>query len=167
MDKHYLDVTPEMERNHKLFGYVLTETLLDGDNSKAKIAEKLKVGLDAVDDLLIGNFNTGVGRCSDPYNGKFARSNTPCTRFVACFRCPNQVILESDLYRLFSFYWLLVKERSFIGRRKWKNLYSWVVKVIEKEIEPHFKGESVNQAKQEALNNPHPMWRTRSNLEAI
>lgn len=168
MDKHYLDVTPEMERGHKLFGHVLTETLLGKPDNKQRIADKLSVDIANVDDLLIGNFNTGVGRCSDPYDGKFARGGKgPCTRFVACFRCPNQVILESDLYRLFSFYWLLVKERNFIGRKKWKKLYAWIIKVVEQEIEPAFDWDKVKQAKDKAYLEPHPMWRERKGLEVI
>lgn len=168
MNKHYLDITPEMEKNHKLFGHVLTETLLnDPESTQEAIAKKLDIGVEQVKGMLIGNFNTGVGRCSDPYNGKFAKDGAVCTRFVACFRCPNQVVLESDLYRLFSFYWLLIKERSFIGRKKWKKLYSWVIKVIEKEIEPLFDIIIVETAKNNAKSKPHPMWVDRFSLGAI
>lgn len=165
MDKHYLDVTPEMERDHKLFGHVLTETLLGRDNLETELADKLNVPVDKVDDMMIGKFNTGVGRCSDPTNGEYAPKNgEACTRFAACFKCPNQIILESDLHRLFSFYWLLLKERSFIGRKKWKKLYAWIIKVIDQDVGSVFSEDIITSAKASAKSKPHPMWLDRTML---
>lgn len=168
MNKHYLDVTPVMERDHKLFGHVLTETLLGRDNLEAELADKLNVPVDKVGDMMIGKFNTGVGRCSDPNNGKYAPINgEACNRFAACFKCPNQVILESDLHRLYSFYWLLVKERSFIGRKKWKKLYAWIIKVIDQDIGSAFNEDIIASAKARAKSKPHPMWLDRTMLLGV
>ena len=170
MNQSYLEVTPEMEKNHKYFGYVLTESLL-GKPDKGiteKISHLLNIDIDKANSVLIGEFNTGVARCSDPYDGVYAKGNgKACTRFVACFKCPNQVVIESDLHRLFSFYWLIRKERGFIGRKQWKKLYSWVIKVIENEIEPAFDKLVVDKAKESAFNTPNPMWLSRNSLEAI
>lgn len=170
MNHSYLDITPEMEKNHKYFGYVLTESLLG--NSKeaitAKVSHLLNIDNDKANSILIGDFNTGVGRCSDPYDGQYSKGNgKACTRFIACFKCPNQVIIESDLHRLFSFYWLIKKERGFIGRKKWKKLYSWVIKVIEKEIEPAFDNAIIDSAKLSAFKEPNLMWLLRDSLEVI
>lgn len=170
MNQSYLEVTPEMEKKHKYFGYVLTDSLL-GESEKDitdKISRLLDINIDKAKSVLIGDFNTGVGRCSDPYEGAYSKGNgKACTRFVACFKCPNQVVIESDLHRLFSFYWLIRKERGFIGRKQWKKLYSWVIKVIENEIEPAFDKLVVDKAKESAFNVPNPMWSSRNSLEAI
>jgi len=171
LNTHYLDVTPEMERNHKYLGHVITQTLTGNkfdDQFKSSLSSALEIDVDSVNKILIGDFNTGVGRCSDPYTGRYSSSDdSACTRFLACFKCPNQVVLESDLHRLFSFYWLLVKERGFIGRRKWKKTYSWVIRVIEKEIEPIFCNDLVSEIKGRAKVQPHPMWVERMSLIAI
>ncbi len=170
MDQNYLEITPEMEKKHKYFGYVLTDSLL-GESEKDisdKISRLLDINIDKAKSVLIGDFNTGVGRCSDPYEGAYSKGNgKACTRFVACFKCPNQVVIESDLHRLFSFYWLIRKERGFIGRKQWKKLYSWVIKVIENEIEPAFDKLVVDKAKESAFKTPNPMWSSRYSLEAI
>ena len=168
MDGHYLDVTPEMERDHKLFGHVLTQTLLGRANMEAELAAKLNVPVDKVGDIMIGRFNTGVGRCSDPTNGKYApKSGEACTRFAACFKCPNQVILESDLHRLYSFYWLLVKERNCVGRKKWKKLYAWIIRVIDRDVGSAFCEDVIDSAKASAKSKPHPMWRDRTMLLGV
>lgn len=169
LDKHYIDVMPNMEKQHKLFGHVLTETLLNTTgNIKQALADKLNVTPAKVNELLIGNFNTSVGRCSDPINGKFAKGDgVACSRFTRCFICPNQVILATDLYRLFSFYWLIKDENAYIGREKWKKLYGTIIHIIENEVSATFSEDIVSHAKVKARANPHPAWKTRVMLERI
>ena len=169
LNKHYLDVTPEMEKRHKMFGYVLTESLLNTDGDiELKLSKILNILPEKVNDLLIGNFNTTVSRCSDPIGGKFSNGDgTPCCRFTRCFTCPNQVIIESDLYRLFSFYWLILREKGFIGKRKWKTLYSDIINVIDTEVSESFDEEVIKNAKEEARIKPHPAWRSRCMLERL
>lgn len=168
-DSHYLAVTPEMERNHKFVGRVL-EGIMTGEvndqSFRDDLSAKLSMEPEKVDLLLGGALNTGVARCSDPINGRFAPRNgsTNCQRFLHCFRCPNQVVLESDLYRLFSFYWLLIKERGLLGKSKWKAVYAWVIRVIDNDIAPRFDPAIVDRERQRALNSPHPMWRDRALL---
>ncbi|HFD3581258.1 hypothetical protein [Vibrio parahaemolyticus] len=167
LDRHYLEVTPQMEKQHKLFGHVLTESLLSTTGDlEARLARKLNVSEDQVKQLLIGNFNTKVARCSDPENGKFAKgSGVACSRFMKCFTCPNQVVLESDLYRLFSFYWLVRDENEYISRKKWKELYSSIIQIIDTDICKQFDEKVVSAAKEKARNKPHPAWCSRVLLE--
>ncbi|BEU21244.1 integrase [Paraburkholderia sp. 22B1P] len=169
-DTHYLAVTPDMLRNHHFLGRCL-EIELRGTSKDAstlnRLARDMKIGVDEARDLLSGASNTGVGRCSSPLNGRYAPrdGHTACSAFLHCFRCPNQVIMESDLYRLYSFYWLLVKERTLLGRNRWQKVYGWVVREIDQSIAPRFAAAIVKQAKESAYADPHPMWRDRSMLQ--
>jgi hypothetical protein len=72
--------------------------------------------------------------------------------------------MESDLYRMYSFYWLLVKERNLIGRSQWQKVYGWVIREIDPVIAPRFPAAVMKQAKEKAFVEPHPMWRDRSML---
>ncbi len=165
-DTHYLDVTPEMIRNHRFVGMCLEFDLRGKTNDAetiAKLANKMSVSSKEAKRILQGEYNTGVGRCSSPVSGKFSPQNgiTPCTAFLHCFRCPNQVIMESDLHRLFSFYWLLIKERNLIKRNQWHKFYSWVLREIDQVISPKFPQDVVTHVREEARLNPHPMWQNR------
>jgi hypothetical protein len=168
-DTHYLSVTPEMERNHKFVGHILVATVT-GNAATPEFITSLSIQLGvsetAATEIVSGRSNTGVGRCSDYLNGRFAPRNgvDVCTHFLHCFRCPNQVVMESDLHRLFSFYWLLLKERTLLGRNQWKKVYSWVIRVIDGEISSRFDRSRIDQAKQEARDHPHPMWCDRAML---
>ncbi len=168
-DSHYLAVTPEMERNHKFVGRVL-EGIMTGQVHdqvfRDDLSIKLSMAPEKIDLLLSGALNTGVARCSDPINGRFAPKNgsVNCQRFLHCFRCPNQVVIESDLYRLFSFYWLLIKERGLLGKSRWKSVYAWVIRVIDNDISPRFDPSVVEREKLRAFEKPHPMWRDRALL---
>ncbi|QYG06811.1 integrase [Janthinobacterium sp. PAMC25594] len=168
-DSHYLAVTPEMERNHKFLGLVLHATLdgtVESTDFTETFAKQMKVPIERAVQILHGDANTGVGRCTDHMHGRFSPRNgrDVCTRFLHCFRCPNQVVMESDLHRLFSFYWLLLKERRILGRTRWKNVYSWVIREIDNSIVPNFPHSTVAREKERARTSPHPMWRDRSML---
>jgi len=43
------------------------------------------------------------------------------------------------MHRLFSFYWLVWRERDVVGSEKWKALFGWVVRVIDRDITPSLK----------------------------
>jgi hypothetical protein len=168
-DSHYLAVTPEMERNHKFVGLCLETKLRgtqDDPGALLKLADEMRVSVDEVRRVLSGEHNTGVGRCSSPFYGKFAPQTGEryCTAFLHCFRCPNQVIMESDLHRLFSFYWLLIKERNLLGRNRWHKAYGWVIREIDRVISARFRVDIVRAARTTAQRDPHPMWRERSIL---
>jgi hypothetical protein len=169
-DTHYLAVTPEMMRNHHFLGRCL-EVELRGTSKDvatlARLAKDMGIEVDEAKRLVSGGSNTGVGRCSSPLHGRYAPKDghTPCSAFLHCFRCPNQVIMESDLYRMYSFYWLLVKERNLLGRNRWQKAYGWVVREIDRVITPHFTASIVKQAKDKAFADPHPMWRDRTMIQ--
>ena len=168
-DTHYLAITPEMIQNHRFVGKCLEIDLrgkTDDPSVIAKLANEMQVSIDEMKCILSGKNNTGVGRCSSPFYGKFApkTGDKACTAFLYCFRCPNQVVMENDLYRLFSFYWLLIKERNILVRNQWHKVYGWVIREIDQVISPRFSPEMVQQAREEAHRNPHPMWRERSML---
>jgi len=168
-DAYYLEVTPEMEHKHKFTGLCLEATLRGKENdqeTKLRIASVLKVTVEEVERVLNGKNNTGVGRCTSPFHGAYAPKDgkNACTNFLYCFQCPNQVVMESDLYRLFSFYWLIIKERNLMDRKRWKKVYSWVIREIDRVISPKFKRNTVKEERVRAYNNPHPMWRDRALL---
>lgn len=168
-DTHYLAVTPEMVRNHHFLGKCL-EIELRGTardaSTLARLAKEMHIAVDEVKRMVAGENNTGVGRCSSPLEGRYAPKDghTACSAFLHCFRCPNQVVMESDLYRMYSFYWLLVKERNLIGRNQWQKVYGWVIREIDRVIAPHFSASVMKQTKEKAYVDPHPMWRDRSML---
>jgi hypothetical protein len=168
-DSHYLGVTPEMERNHRFVGHVLEGAMTGQVNDKSfreELSAKLALDSEKINRVLSGALNTGVARCSDPINGRFApkNGNTNCQKFLHCFRCPNQIVIESDLYRLFSFYWLLIKERGLLGKSRWKSVYAWVIRVIDNDIASRFDPAIVAREKQRAFDEPHPMWKDRTLL---
>lgn len=171
-DTHYLSVTPDMIRNHRFVGKCLEADLREMTDDPATVAElasEIGVSPAEVSLILAGKYNTGVGRCSSPLYGKYApqTGESACTAFLSCFRCPNQVVMESDLHRLFSFYWLLIKERNFLMRNRWHKVYGWVIREIDQVISARFPRERVMQAREEARRNPHPMWKDRAMLGGV
>lgn len=157
-DHHYLLPTPEMERNHKFLGEALVATWSGrhttdvGDPSRTVIAE-----------------NTPVGRCKDPWAGELApKDGKPCMDFLSCFRCASYVIVEeeADLYRLYSFYWFLVRERARVGASRWAKVYGWIVRLIDEQVTARFDGGRVKAAREKARVDPHPFWRDTNTLEA-
>ncbi len=152
-DKHYLEPTPQMERDHS-------------------IAVESMVGSLQTIGNRIGEL-TPVGRCLDPLNGERAPHNgQPCMDFVSCFRCKSQVITGDDMHRLFSFYWLALREREHIGSEKWRAVFSWVVRAIDRDITPKLEralkdSRTVADAKSRARVDPHPFWRSRDALASL
>lgn len=144
---HYLQATLEMQRNHKFMGDLLVQELMDSALGKS-------------------TDNTPVGKCRDPLNGdRSPKNGEPCTDFLSCFRCRSCVITGDDLYRLFSFYWLIIKERNEIGTRHWGKVYGHIIRIIDRQIAPKFPPSQVETAKAKAKDNPHPFWRSRELLE--
>jgi hypothetical protein len=168
-DTHYLEVTDEMVKNHKFVGAILEMEVRgtkEDSNAIRAAAEKLQVPLEDMRAILSGKNNTGVSRCSSPLFGKYAPGDgkTLCTQFLHCFRCPNQVIMQSDLHRLFSFYWLLIRERNSLARNRWHKVYGWVIREIDQVISPRFPLLQIKEARESARLTPHPMWRDRATL---
>lgn len=178
-DRHYLAVTPEMEGNHRRLGHLMHADLsgsLKEPNALAAVSKEVGIPVDQLPPIATGEHNTGVGRCRDPKHGaKAPGDGSDCTRWLGCFSCPDQVVMESDLYRLYSFYFLLMKERNFLQRRHWEALYGPIVQIIDHEIVgPNLRTEEnprgcfdplrVKRMRERAERDPHPMWRDRAIL---
>jgi hypothetical protein len=181
-DQSYIAVTPEMVSNFRCVGMLMHADWagkLDDLVFLEKLAKETGIPACKLRDIAVGYNNTGVGRCSDPKYGVNAPGDGAlCTRWLECFRCPNQLVMESDLYRLFSFYFLLLKECNFISRKRWDEIYAPIIQIIDQEIiaanlktkaNPRgcFDPYRVNRAKAEAEINPHPMWRDRVMLGSV
>lgn len=93
--------------------------------------------------------------------------------FLDCLRCRNYVVTGEDLYRLFSFYWRIYRERERIGKVTWKRNYAHIVRLIDRDvIEPGikkkiFKLAEVNAARELARTSPHPFWSLDGILESL
>lgn len=165
LEANYLAVTDDMLKGFSFAGNTIVEKYSTTKDMKA-LTKTLGVSLATAEKLIDGSYKTGVSRCSDPHYGKFSknRADEPCLNWTQCFRCPNQVIFMDDLHRLYSFYWLLIKEKELIRDSQWSEVYGWVIREIDDEIAPKFKKSDIQKAKAEAMINPHPLWRSRSEL---
>lgn len=145
---HYLEAPKEAEKNFNYMGKVRTQELL----SNVKVIEN----------------NTPVSKCSDISNRSDKNGNKIyCTDFLSCVRCRNMVVTKEDLYRLFSFYWLIVYEREQIGAKRWSKYFAHIIRIIDRDIAPQFDVDYVATIKAEAQANPHPAWKHRNQLEAV
>lgn len=154
--RHYVDSPIEAERDHAF--------VLDGmvsSFSKQHVSGKVLIAADGMipsanmKDLLAGGYNTGVARCRNP----FRDGESVCKKFFTCFRCPNMVVFEDDLWRLFSFYYRLIAERPKINAAHWLKTYAPIIRRIDLDIAPQFPEERVLEARARAQQNPHPTWR--------
>lgn len=130
------------------------------------------LGLALVEELLANTIGaterTPVGQCSDTRNGDYApkRDGAVCMSFFNCIRCRNYVVTADDLYRLFSFYWRILRQRTRMAPTRWKQRFSHIVRLIEKDVIEQgiargvFKPEAVSQARERARHDPHPFWRS-------
>ena len=156
-DRHYLLPTPEMERNHKFVGEALVATW----SGREKRATDDAISITAEE--------TPVGRCRDPYTGALApKDGRACMDFLSCFRCPSYVLVEeeADLWRLYSFYWFLVSERSRVGASRWAKVYGWIVRLIDEQVTARFDPVRVKAAREQARVQPHPFWCDPNTKEA-
>jgi len=178
-DRHYLTATPEMEANHRRLGHVMHADLsgaLDNPDKLESLSREVGIPADQLLRIANGENSTGVGRCRDPLHGaKAPGDGALCTRWLACFTCPDQVVLESDIYRLYSFYFLLIKERNFMQRQRWDEVYGPIINIIDNEIvDPNLRTAQnprgcfyplrVKRMRERAEREPHPMWRSREIL---
>jgi hypothetical protein len=136
---HYLEAPEQVKRNLGLMGEIRVKEL----TSDAKV--------------------TPTAHCKDPINGdKAPKNGKTCADFLACFRCKSCVITGDDLYRLYSLYWAIVRNRDIFGRKDWKRHLRNVLNVIDTEVEPAFIAQGMLshlQAERErAKHNPHPYW---------
>ena len=147
-DTHYLEAPKDAEKNFNFMGRIRVTELTDNVQ-----------GIEQ---------NTSVAKCSDSGQKTDRQGNKIyCTDFLACVRCRNMVVTKEDLYRLFSFYWLLVYEREQIGAKRWKKYFAHIIRIIDNDIAIQFDPEYVKTIRAEAEANPHPAWKHRQQLEGV
>lgn len=140
------------------------------------------MGISLVEELLTATIGaterTPVGQCSDTRKGEYApkRNDEPCMNFFNCLRCRNYVVTTDDLYRLFSFYWRILRERTRMSRERWKRQLSHIVRLIDRDVieagvaQGIFKQKDVDQERERARCEAHPFWRSDtiiSDLEGV
>lgn len=141
-NQHYWEAPENAEKEFKFMGEARVNDLLN-----ANVAYSQKA-------------NTPIAGCKDTINGHRAPKNgSICTEILGCFRCKSFVVTEDDLYRLFSFYWAVVRERDTFGIKNWKKLLRHIIRVIDDNIAPQFDAKAIAQARDKAQSTPHPYWR--------
>lgn len=138
-NRHYWEAPPEAEANMRFIG-------------EARI-EALRV-------IYGPKENTPVAGCKDTLAGHRApKDGSVCTETLGCFRCKSFVVTEEDLYRLFSFYWAVVRERDNYGIKSWNKYLRHVIRIIDEDIAPQFDKAHVATMREKAKSEPHPFWR--------
>lgn len=146
-DRNYLAPGQDARRNWKFMGEVLVQEL-----------QTLTIGATYKD--------TPMGRCADPVNGQFApqRKDATCMSFMNCLRCTHYAVTAEDLYKLFSFYFRVLGERSRMDKKRWAREYAHIPRLIDKYIVAEglrrgtFKTANVEAARERARSQPHPFW---------
>jgi hypothetical protein len=118
---------------------------------------------------------TPVGQCSDTRNGEYApkRDGAVCMSFFNCLRCQNYVVTGDDLYKVFSFYWRILRERARMTPKRWQRHFSHIVRLIERDIaeagvaQGVFKQAHVDLERERARHDPHPFWHSGTIVEHI
>lgn len=148
-------IMPEAERNHAFVGQAMVGWASSTDPATViKLAADGKIPLQNATEILSGGYNTAVARCQNP----FREDNSVCGKYLTCFKCPSMIVFEDDLHRLFSFYYRLLMERPKIPPHQWMKTYGWVIKTIDDQIAVQFDTLTVAEARQRAIDAPHPAW---------
>lgn len=154
--RHYADAPLEAERDHAIVvdGMVSQFARMEVEG-KILLAADGKIPLQDVKDLLSGGYNTGIARCKNP----FRENESVCQKFFHCFKCPSMCVFEDDLWRLFSFYYRLLAERSKINPAHWLKTYGPIIRRIDADIASQFPEDKVVAARLKAQQSPHPTWK--------
>jgi hypothetical protein len=157
-ERHYLRPGEDAKKNWRFMGMCLVEELLSS--------------------TLSATARTPLGRCSDNKEGDFApkRGNAVCENFLNCLRCRNYVVTGDDLWRLYSFYWRVLREQPNMEKRRWERQFAHIPRLIERDViavgiaRKIFKESEVVAARERARHEPHPFWASQtiiSELEAL
>lgn len=154
--RHYTDAPLEAERDHAIVvdGMVSQFARVEVEG-KLLLAADGKIPLQDVKDLLSGGYNTGIACCKNP----FRENESVCQKFFHCFKCPSMCVFEDDLWRLFSFYYRLLTERSKINPAHWLKTYGPIIRRIDADIASQFPADKVEAARIKAQQTPHPTWK--------
>lgn len=146
----YLAAPDESRKNFRVLVEVLTESRLTYIKHSGR-------SLDA----------TPIGSCRDSLRGEFAPKNGTehCQKFLACFRCRSFAITADDLYRVYSFYWMIVRERKRIGVKAWSKYYAHIIRIVDHAVATRFESSVVEKFRTLSEFNPHPFWRDPEILE--
>lgn len=154
--RYYVGSPLEAERDHAFVVDAMvgqfTRMEIDG---KILLAADGQIPIQDVLDLLNAGYSTGIARCRNP----FRDSGNVCAKFFRCFSCPNMIVFEDDLWRLFSFYYRLLDEQPKISPVQWLKTYGPIIKRIDTDIVPQFPADRVDEAKRRAVSDPHPTWK--------
>ncbi|ENM1781380.1 hypothetical protein AB6S90_006818 [Pseudomonas aeruginosa] len=145
--QNYLAPSEDARRNWRFMGEILVQELLT-----ATIGATYK--------------DNPLGRCADPVYGQYApkREGATCMNFINCLRCKHYAVTAEDLYKLFSFYFRVLSERSRMDKRRWARDYAHIPRLIDHYIVAEglrrgtFKAAAVDAARERARLNPHPFW---------
>lgn len=137
---YYLQAPEETKRNLGIMGEIRVKNILSNDTEI-----------------------TPLGQCKDTkYGDRAPKNGKICADFLGCFRCKSFVITGDDLYKLFSFYWAIVRNRDSFGRKDWKRHLRNIITIIDTEIEPEFAKRgmltTVQTMREKAKQTPHPYW---------
>ncbi|WP_434143510.1 hypothetical protein [Photobacterium leiognathi] len=143
---HYLQAPEQSKRNLGLMGEIRVKELTSDET------------------------RSPVGRCKDPKNGdKAPKDGSFCNDLLGCFRCKSFVITGDDLYKLFSFYWAIIRNHDEFGRKDWKRHLKNVLRIVDEEVVPEFAKlgqlQRVAAEKERARTNPHPYWQNLDMLK--
>lgn len=146
-DQNYLAPDEKSRRNWQFMGELLVQELLT-----RTIGATYK--------------DTPLGRCADPVNGQYApkRGGATCMSFMNCLRCKHYAVTAEDLYKLFSFYFRVLTERSRMDKRRWAQEYAHIPRLIDNYIVTEglqrgtFKAAAVKAVREQARSQPHPFW---------
>ncbi|OEZ85317.1 site-specific tyrosine recombinase XerS [Janthinobacterium sp. HH104] len=154
--RSYVNLTSDATRNHSFVaeGMVAKFVRLES-HGKTVLAADGSIPITEIKGLLTSGYSTGVAHCRNP----FREEESVCKKFFTCFRCPNMLVFEDDLWRLFSFYFRLLSERSKLRPDHWLKTYAPILRRIDDEIAPQFPSEKVLEARNKAQTNPHPAWK--------
>lgn len=151
---NYLRPGQDAQKNWRFMGEVLVQELHSGSIGATE--------------------KTPSGRCSDPHDSNYASADGQiCTSFLNCVRCRNYVVTADDLYRVYSLYWRLLRERDRVSRRRWRQQFAHVIRLIERDViaagleKGIFKPKEVEAARLRARDDPHPFWRTDTLIEML
>ncbi|QEY64249.1 hypothetical protein FXN65_20110 [Metapseudomonas lalkuanensis] len=146
-DQHNLASGEDARRNWRFMGEILVEELLTRT-----------IGATHKD--------TPLGHCADSAYGQYAPKfeGATCMNFMNCLRCKHYAVTAEDLYKLFSFYFRVLAERSRMDKRRWAREYAHIPRLIDHYIVAEglrrgtFKTAAVDAARERARTQPHPFW---------
>lgn len=146
-DQNYLKPDENARRNWQFMGEVLVQELLTRTIGATY-------------------WDTPMGHCADPENGQYApkREGVTCMNFMNCLRCKHYAVTAEDLYKLFSFYFRVLGERSRMDKRRWAREYAHIPRLIDHYIVAEglrrgtFKTAAVEAARERARTLPHSFW---------